>query len=207
MTPEIEKEYRDTRYFDDVNIWQMRDDLLAEIDRLRAENEKLSGNLLKFGGPGSGQIWGLANCFCCDGLDNDYYFIGHRTVCKTCFDSSLEPIIKERDQLQAENANLKLSQKIDGIALASLNEKLSIAMEARFNQVYDENQELFKEIEKIKLKWQSEIDELSEETIEVHLKLAIAREALKKYAHIRLPSPNGFISYAQEALEKLGDGE
>ncbi len=61
--------------------------LLAEIDRLRAENAKLSGALLKFGGKNAGHIWGLANCYLCAQLDNDYYFIGKATVCKECFES------------------------------------------------------------------------------------------------------------------------
>src|SRR5690348_8503014 len=55
-------------------------DKMNEIDRLKAENEKLktevSKLVLKFGGKNAGHAYGLTNCAACGELDNDYYLIG-----------------------------------------------------------------------------------------------------------------------------------
>lgn len=80
-------------------LLEMLREPFKEIDRLRDENEKLSDILLKFGGKNAGQIWGLTNCSACKNLDNDYYFIGKKTLCQKCFDSFPESFNKEHDQL------------------------------------------------------------------------------------------------------------
>lgn len=125
---EREKEIREFT-FQDSRAQNFKTELLAEIDRLRGENERLSGALLKFGGKNSGHIWGLTNCSCCGELDNDYYFIGKSTICQQCFDSFPEGFNKERDKLKAENEKLKESAIYKAWALFRMKLRQILATE------------------------------------------------------------------------------
>jgi hypothetical protein len=103
--------------------------ILTELDALRESNQQLVNSLLKFGGKNAGHIWGLTNCCACGELDNDYYFIGKKTLCQQCFDSFPETFKKQSDQLKAENQRLSEAHEAAQHYKAE-NEKLKSAFHA-----------------------------------------------------------------------------
>lgn len=61
-----------------------KEELTARCEKLEQEAQQ---RILKYGGQGIGQVYGLANCEFCKELTNDYFLIGKSQLCPECFDS------------------------------------------------------------------------------------------------------------------------
>lgn len=63
--------------------------------------------VLRSGGEGIGQVYGLTNCSVCKELTNDYRFVGKGYLCPKCFDEFPALLAKLAAEIKLETAEAK----------------------------------------------------------------------------------------------------